>query len=150
MTTISVKSLAQEVVRMVDGIFNLLKGFLALGLVIGIIGLGIMTIRSIHERRLEIGMMRALGYTRRMVVANFAIEAAFVSALGIVVGAVLGIVVGYQIYMNAFQAMDYVFVLDWVPILFVCVLAFVATILCVFPAARGASKVSPAEVLRFE
>jgi putative ABC transport system permease protein len=150
MTTISVKSLAQEVVRMVDGIFNLLKGFLALGLVIGIIGLGIMTIRSIHERRLEIGMMRALGYTRRMVVANFAIEAAFVSALGIVVGAVLGIVVGYQIYLNAFQAMEYVFILDWVPILIVCVLAFVATILCVFPAARGASKVSPAEVLRFE
>jgi ABC-type lipoprotein release transport system permease subunit len=29
-------------------------------------------------------------------------------------------------------------------------LSFVATILSVYPAARGASKVSPAEVLRFE
>jgi putative ABC transport system permease protein len=150
MTTISVKSLAQEVVRMIDGIFNLLRGFLALGLVIGIVGLGIMTIRSIHERRLEIGMMRALGYTKRMVVANFAIESAFVSALGIVIGALLGIVVGYQVHLMAFNDMGYVFVVEWVPILTVCVLAFAATVLCVFPAARGASRVSPAEVLRFE
>jgi hypothetical protein len=28
--------------------------------------------------------------------------------------------------------------------------AFLATVLCVVPAARGASKVAPAEVLRFE
>jgi putative ABC transport system permease protein len=149
-TTISVKSLAQELVRTIDGIFNLLKGFLALGLVIGIVGLGIMTIRSIHERRLEIGMMRALGYTRRMVVVNFAIESAFVSALGIVIGAILGVIIGYQIHLMAFQSMGYAFVIDWFPIIAVCLLAFLATVLCVFPAARGASRVSPAEVLRFE
>jgi ABC-type antimicrobial peptide transport system permease subunit len=42
------------------------------------------------------------------------------------------------------------FVISWVPIFVFGLAAFLATVLCVIPAARGASKVSPAEVLRFE
>jgi len=38
----------------------------------------------------------------------------------------------------------------WVPIIGLGLAAFLATVLCVIPAARGASKVAPAEVLRFE
>jgi putative ABC transport system permease protein len=149
-STIPMKTLAKQVVSQIDGIFNLIKAFLALGLIIGITGLGIITIRSIHERRVEIGMMRAIGYTKRMVVANFALESAFVSILGILIGTVLGIIVGYQLWDTGFQSMGIDFVLAWEPILLVGALSFVATLLSVYPAARGASKVSPAEVLRFE
>jgi putative ABC transport system permease protein len=133
-----------------NGILNLIKAFLALGLIIGITGLGIITIRSIHERRIEIGMMRAIGYTKSMVVANFALESAFVSVLGIVIGTVLGMVVGYQLWENSLSDIGIGFVLPWRSILMVGGLAFLATLLSVYPAARGASKVSPASVLRFE
>ncbi|HNU36607.1 MAG TPA: hypothetical protein PKJ15_08405, partial [Methanomassiliicoccales archaeon] len=75
---------------------------------------------------------------------------AFISLLGIVAGSLLGILVGYQLYQEALQSMDFVFVIDWQPILVVAVLAFIATMLSILPAARGASKVAPAEVLRFE
>ena len=102
-STIAMKTLAKQVVSQIDGIFNLIKAFLALGLIIGITGLGIITIRSIHERRIEIGMMRAIGYTKRMVVANFALESAFVSVLGILIGSVLGIIVGYQLWETSFS-----------------------------------------------
>ena len=129
---------------------NLIEAFLALGLVIGITGLGIITIRSIHERKIEIGMMRALGYTKRMIVMNFALESAFVSVLGIVIGSLLGIVVGYQLWQNAFQSMDMNFIIAWPQIVIVGFLTFLATLLSAIPAARGANKVSPAEVLRFE
>jgi putative ABC transport system permease protein len=121
-----------------------------MGLVIGIAGLGIITIRAIYERRLEIGMMRAIGFTKRMVVVNFALESAFISILGILAGSLLGILVGYQLYVEALKSLDFVFVIDWQPILVVAVLAFLATMLSILPAARGASKVAPAEVLRFE
>ncbi len=150
LTTISVKALAEQITSSVNSIFTLFRAFLAMGLVIGIVGLGIITIRSIYERRLEIGMMRAIGFTKNMVVVNFALESAFISLLGIVAGSLLGVLVGYQLYMEALESMDFIFVIDWKPILVVAVLAFIATMLSILPAARGASKVSPAEVLRFE
>ncbi len=111
--------MAQSEVSQINGIFGLIEAFLALGLIIGITGLGIITIRSIHERRIEIGMMRALGYTRRMVVVNFALESAFVSVLGIIIGSLLGIAIGYQIWQNDFQVMDMDFVIAWGPIVVV-------------------------------
>ena len=150
--TVNVNAIAKEVTRLIDSVFTLFQAFLSLGLVIGISGLGIITIRAIHERRLEIGMMRAIGYKKRMVVANFAIESAFIAALGIILGTVLGVVVGYELYQSAFanSSFDFEFVINWVPITLISLGAFLATITCVYPAARGASKVSPAEVLRFE
>jgi putative ABC transport system permease protein len=150
LSAIPIISVAQSEVSQINGILGLIEAFLALGLIIGITGLGIITIRSIHERRIEIGMMRALGYTRRMVVVNFALESAFVSVLGIIIGSLLGIAIGYQIWQNDFQVMDMDFVIAWGPIVVVGILAFLATLLSVIPAARGASRVSPAEVLRFE
>ncbi len=150
LSTISVKSLAEQITSSVDSIFTLFRAFLAMGLVIGIAGLGIITIRAIHERRLEIGVMRAIGFTKTMVVTNFALESAFISLLGITAGSLLGIVVGYQLWVEALSDQDFIFVIDWAPILIVAVLAFLATMLSILPAARGASKVSPAEVLRFE
>jgi putative ABC transport system permease protein len=149
-STIAMKSMAKQVVSQIDGVFNLIKAFLALGLIIGITGLGIITIRSIHERKIEIGMMRAIGYTKRMVVVNFALESAFVSVLGIIIGSLLGVIVGYQLWDTGFRTMGLDFIIAWEPILLVGILAFLATLLSVYPAARGASKVSPAEVLRFE
>ena len=150
MFTIALSAVAEQAVSQMNGILNLIQAFLALGLIIGITGLGIITIRSIHERRIEIGMMRAIGYTKGMVVANFALESAFVSVLGIVIGTLLGIVVGFQLWENALNDIGIGFVLPWQSILMVGGLAFLATLLSVYPAARGASKVSPASVLRFE
>jgi putative ABC transport system permease protein len=147
---IPIKSVAQSAVDQITGILNLIEAFLALGLIIGITGLGIITIRSIHERRIEIGMMRALGYTKRMVVTNFALESAFVSVLGIVIGSLLGVIVGYQLWQTGFQSMDMDFIIAWEQIVLVGFLAFLVTLLSVIPAARGASRVSPADVLRFE
>jgi putative ABC transport system permease protein len=148
--TIAIKTLAKQITNTIDSFMTLFQAFLSMGLVIGVSGLGIITIRSIHERRLEIGMMRAMGYTKRMVVMNFAIESAFISALGIGIGSALGIVVGYDIWDLFLKGMGMDFVIAWVPIVALGLAAFLATVLCVIPAAHGASKVAPAEVLRFE
>ena len=40
-----------------------------------------------------------------MVVVNFALESAFISVLGILIGSVLGVVVGYQLWESVFQDM---------------------------------------------
>src|SRR5438552_15874304 len=44
------------------GVFNLLEAYLALGLIVGISGLGVITMRNVVERRQETGALRALGF----------------------------------------------------------------------------------------
>ncbi len=148
--TIAVEELAKESAGVIDGMFSLGRGYLALGLIIGIVGLGIITMRNIRERRTEIGMMRALGYRRGMVMTNFLLESGVISMLGIVIGTPLGILVGYQLWLVTLKDSGFSFVLDWWPIIFIDGLALAATLLSVYPAARGASRIPPADVLRFE
>src|SRR6185437_1973354 len=54
-----------------NGFFALLQGFMALGLLVGIASLGVISFRSVVERRQQIGMLRAIGYQRNMIAASF-------------------------------------------------------------------------------
>lgn len=69
--TIEVKALVAEILSFQNSFFDLFNAYLSLGLIIGIVGLGIVTLRSVYERRHEIGMMRAIGFKRRAVLASF-------------------------------------------------------------------------------
>ncbi|HZQ28008.1 MAG TPA: ABC transporter permease, partial [Acidimicrobiales bacterium] len=42
--------------------FRLMQGYLALGLVVGIAGLGVVMVRAVRERRRQVGVLRALGF----------------------------------------------------------------------------------------
>lgn len=67
------------------------QGFVALGLVIGIGGLGVVMVRAVRERRRQIGMLRAMGLPSRTVRRAFVLEAAFVAARGLVIGGGLAV-----------------------------------------------------------
>jgi hypothetical protein len=53
--------------RLTGGALQLLQGFMALGLLVGIAALGVISTRAVIERRQQVGMLRALGYQRGMV-----------------------------------------------------------------------------------
>ncbi len=58
---------ADQLAQQLSGILtllNLVTGFLALGLIVGIAGLGVISTRAVVERFQQIGMLRALGYRR--------------------------------------------------------------------------------------
>jgi putative ABC transport system permease protein len=149
MQTVVMKTLVQEVIRIMNQFFNLFESFMGLGLVIGIAGLGIITIRSVHERRQEIGMMRAIGFQRRMVLTSFLVETSFVAVIGIVIGTLLGIFIGYTLWLDEFRPQGLSFMINWQPIVLVGLIALTATLLSIFPASRRAANVPPAEALRF-
>ena len=148
--TLAIRELAKDIVAQVENVFVLFEAFIAIGLIIGVVGLGIITIRTIHERRLEIGMMRAIGYTKRMVVTNFALENVFTTLLGVLIGLVSGMSIGYFLFIDSFEAEGATFEIPWLSLLFISVGVIIATLLSIYPAARGASKLAPAEVLRYE
>jgi putative ABC transport system permease protein len=131
-------------------IFNLFSAFLGAGLIIGVSALGIITLRSVHERRLEIGMMRAIGFKRKMVRRAFLYEAMLIAIWGLIIGTVQGIYVGWFIWVDGFKELDYVFSIPWLRIGVVLFIALFFILLCVLPPSQQASKVEPAEALRFD
>src|SRR5205085_1256914 len=91
------RELVDDRLRGTTAFIRLLEGFLALGLVIGIAGLGVVMVRAVRERRREIGMLRAMGFPSKVVRRAFLIEAAFIAGQGVVIGGVLGLVTGFSV-----------------------------------------------------
>src|SRR2546428_219587 len=73
------------------GGFNLLQAYLAPGLIVGISGLGVLTMRNVVERRQETGALRALGFRKSMVLKSFLFELSFIALTGIAMGVALGL-----------------------------------------------------------
>ena len=64
------------------GFTYLLQGFMGIGLFVGIAAVGVIAFRTVVERRQQIGMLRAIGYTRRAIALSFLMESSFTALLG--------------------------------------------------------------------
>ncbi|MGZ4317689.1 MAG: ABC transporter permease [Gaiellaceae bacterium] len=80
---------------------RLVEGFLALGLVVGVAALGVGTARAVAERRQQIGVLRAIGFQRRMVQASLLLESSFIALTAILVGAGLGLLVAHNVISSS-------------------------------------------------
>ncbi|MBI2854911.1 MAG: FtsX-like permease family protein [Chloroflexi bacterium] len=130
---------------------NLLQGFMALGLVVGIAGLGVIAARSVVERRQQIGILRALGFQKSMVQASFLIESSFVALLGIAIGILLAMGLAHNVIWAMSNDLGGVtYQTPWSNIGIVVVVAYGASLLTTFLPARRAANVYPAEALRYE
>jgi putative ABC transport system permease protein len=130
-------------------ILRLLQGFMALGLLVGIAALGVITTRTVVERRQQVGLLRALGFQARMVALSFMLEASFVAITGILIGAGVGIVLGQNMVKSAFDEIGG-FSLPWGQIVLVVTLAYGFSLLATFVPAYQAARIYPAEALRYE
>jgi putative ABC transport system permease protein len=135
-----------------QGLFNnLLMGFMGLGLLVGIAALGVIAARSVVERRQQIGMLRALGFQRGQVRLAFLIESSFVALLGIGLGVALGAALSVGIVDSfAEQISGIRYTVPWGTLGVIVGLSYLASLLTTFLPARQASKVYPAEALRYE
>ena len=119
----------------------------------GIAALGVVSTRAVVERRQQIGVLRAIGYRRSMIQLSFLLESSFISLLGMLVGTTLGIVLGWQAF-NAIkdeEGLDTLrFVIPWAQIAVILAVTYAFSLLATFLPARQASRISPAEALRYE
>lgn len=130
---------------------QLLLGFLTLGLVVGVAALGVISTRSVVERRQQIGMLRALGFQREMVAWSFLIESSFVALLGIGLGIGLGLIPAYNMIVDLTADIPGIqFQVPWIEISVVFGLAYGMALLTTWLPAVQASQVLPAEALRYE
>jgi putative ABC transport system permease protein len=82
--------------------FNrLIMGFMGLGLIVGVAALGVISARAVVERRQQIGVLRAIGFRRRMIQLSFLFESSFIALTSIVVGTLLGLAVAFNVIYDA-------------------------------------------------
>ena len=147
MQTIVIQVAIEQGERIFLSFFGLFEGYLALGLVVGVAGVGIISIRSVVERRNEIGVLRALGFRRKMVLAAFLVENSYIALLGILIGVLLGVDLAYAFTAQPNSGLT--FVVPWMQIIEISVAAYALALLSVLSSARKASRIPPAEALRY-
>jgi putative ABC transport system permease protein len=134
--------------------FNrLIQGFMGLGLIVGIAALGVISARAVVERRQEIGILRALGFRKRMIQLAFLLESSFIALTAIVVGTLLAVIVSVNVINDtASQSSwsDIEIVVPWVNLTIIFAAVYLAALLATLAPAIRASKVYPAEALRYE
>jgi putative ABC transport system permease protein len=135
-----------------NSFFYLLQAFAGLGLFVGIAAVGVVAFRSVVERRQQIGMLRAIGYTRGMVALSFVLESAFTALLGVLCGIGLAILLAYFLLnSDEFSATGITSVyIPWGQIAMIGGFALGATLLMTFIPSRQAASVPIAEALRYE
>jgi len=100
------------------------------------------------ERRTQIGALRAIGFTQRMVLHVFLLEIALISVLGIAIGVVLGVAFAYKVYLVYFA--DVVkFSVPWANLALIVTIASAAAVVSTAQPAIQASRIPPAEALRY-
>ena len=131
--------------------FNLVLAFMTLGLVVGTAALGVISARAVVERRHEIGVMRAIGYSWGMVQMNFLAESSFIAVLGIGVGLALGLLTSVNVAADiGTDEAGFELVIPWGKVLLIGLGAYLISLLATYLPSRQAAGISPAEALRYE
>jgi len=145
--TLNIQEFINQIQEATTGVFNLLEAYLALGLIVGIAGLGVITMRNVVERRQETGALRAIGFRKSMVLKSFLFELSFIALTGIALGVALGVALSYDLYLRFF-AEQAAFVVPWERLLLLGGIAFLGSVLATASPAIRAARMPPAEALR--
>jgi len=133
----------------VDQLVNLVYALLALAIVVSLFGIANTLALSIHERTRELGMLRAIGMTRRQVRTMIRYEAVITALIGAILGMALGLVFAALI---AQPLKDEGFTLSYPVGSLIGLLIFAALIgvLAAIAPARRASRLDVLDSLQYE
>ncbi len=133
--------------QQVTGIFTvLLSGIAAISLLVG--GIGIMNIMlvTVTERTREIGLRKALGAKKKIIITQFLIESIILT----VVGGILGMFLGILISLVVSKIINLPFIISPLAVFLAIAVSGGIGILFGWYPARKAANLSPIEALRYE
>lgn len=148
--SVSIKDELKKSQQQEAGFLYLVQGFMGLGLFVGIAAVGVIAFRSVVERRQQIGVLRALGYQRSMVSLSFLIETAFIVGLGVLSGVILGVVLSRNLFTADAESSGVAFTVPWMQIGVMTIATVTIALLMTWMPSRQASRIAPAEALRYE
>jgi ABC-type antimicrobial peptide transport system permease subunit len=143
-TTVLYSKIEQSL-EMVQRVVSFLQIYVTFGLVIGAVGMAVISVRNVSERKREIGMMRAIGFPRTQVMLSVLLELVVLGIIGLAIGVANGILisVGFANMQGA------TLVIPWNDL--GVYLGFITLIAIAAGAIPGwfASRIPPAEALRY-
>jgi ABC-type antimicrobial peptide transport system permease subunit len=135
----------ESILEMTDRIASFLQIYVTFGLVIGAVGMGVISVRNVSERKREIGMMRAIGFPRRQVILSVLLELVVLGVIGLIIGVINGLIVS----MGFANMQSATLVIPWQKIgLYLFTIVLIALGSGSLPALT-ASRIPPAEALRY-
>lgn len=135
-----------------EAFFDLIEGYLALGLLVGIGGVGAVAARSVRERRRELAIARAIGVDATTIRWSVVLESTSIALQGSLLGSGLAVFGGYQLISNAavFGEVDAPVTVPWIQLLaLLAITVTTSSLASVVPAARAARR-TPAAGLRVD
>jgi putative ABC transport system permease protein len=128
-------------------VLNVLYVLLALSVVVSLFGIVNTLVLTVFERTRELGMLRAIGMTRRQVRRMIRHESVITALIGAALGLVLGVVLGG---LFAIAVKDIVFAIPWQQLVIFTIAAILVGILAAIFPARRAARLNPLDALHYE
>ncbi len=126
--------------KFIDQLLGLIYAMLALAIVIALLGIGNTLALSILERTRELGLMRAVGMTRRQLRSSIRWESVIIALQGALLGLVVGVFFGWALVTAMHDQGFNTLRLPPVNLLIIVALAAVAGVLAAVLPARRAAK----------
>ena len=131
-----------------DSLLVIINVFLGLAIVIALLGITNTVALSVLERTREIGLMRAIGMTRRQTRSMIRLEAGVVSLFGALLGVLVGVAFGWVIVI-AVPIIDELSIPVVTLLVYVVISTLAGLIAASFPA-RRAAKLNVLEAISYE
>lgn len=142
LTMVTVKDqngLAEEQRGPIDQLLMLVYGLLGLALVIAVLGIVNTLALSVIERTREVGLLRAIGLSRRQLRAMVRLESIVIAVLGTLLGSGLGLAFGWLLLEDLKSSGLEVIAVPWTQLgIFLVVSLVVGVLAAVYPARRAA------------
>jgi putative ABC transport system permease protein len=143
------EELKQSQEQQISGLLNLIYALLSLAVIVSIFGIVNTLALSIHERTRELGMLRAVGMTRRQVRRVIRYEAVITAMIGALLGTALGVLFAALISRPlADEGFELAYPVGTLVV--ILLLAALAGVLAAIGPARRAAKLDVLEALAYE
>lgn len=137
-----------DMLDILDTLFLIALGLLAVSIVIAIVGIGNTLTLSVIERTRETGMLRAMGLKRGQVRTMLGLEGILLAGIGCVIGLVLGIIYGVAgVYCVVGDAFNVSLQLPWMWLVEIVIVAVISGVVASIIPARRSLKIEPVEAL---
>jgi putative ABC transport system permease protein len=133
----------------IDQILNVFYVLLALSIIVSLFGMVNALALSVFERTRELGMLRAIGLTRRQTRRMIRHESVIIALIGAALGLPLGILLA-AVVTKALDSMDVTFSLPLAMIVVFAIVATIAGMLAAILPARRASRLNVLRALQYE